>query len=283
MNFFRVHRLPLFQAPDTPAAAAPADPAVIAAADPAAGDPPAADPSPAAADPADPAAAAADPATDPAKPHGNKGAKPWFLARISEESERARIAEERAQAAEELAQRLQRNPADPAAPPAPARTDADVEARAQQIVAQRQIGNVISEGVATFEDWDDRAAILGSAGAASPEFVMDVIGVDHKNAHKILHQLADNPAEAARIAKMDTRNRIAALVRISMTASGSTEQPAPPKPAVPPKTISRAPPPPPAIDPGSAQAVDWRSDKVSDADFSKGWEENAAKRAAKRR
>lgn len=265
----------------------PVDPAVVANVTPPAADPPAVV-DPAVAPAVDPPAPATDPAAaDPVdpKPHGNKGRKPWYLDRISEESEARRQAEERARAAEELAARLQRG--DTNNPPNTPANDADVETRARQIADERvngdKIRSVISAGISNFTDWDQKAEMLGAVGAASPAFVLDVVSVDPVNAHVILHQLADDPQKAAHLAKMDTRARTIELVKMSMAANASTAAPAADtKPAPQPKTVSKAPAPPPAIEPGSAPSIDWRSDKASDADFSKGWEENARKRALRR-
>lgn len=293
MHLFRVLRLPLYQAPDAPPAADPApavDPATIA---PAAGDPPA----PIAEAPVDPGAGDPPPAplAEPAepKPHGNKGKKPWYLERISEESsEKARerdarlAAEERARNAEDLVKRLQRGGADPAPTTEPRGAEVDVEARAQQIADERlsrnTISGVVSAGVSAFDDWDSKTEMLAAVGAATPAFVLDVASVDPQNAHKILHQLADNPDKAARLAKMDSRARTIELVRMSMALSGETktEPAAAPPPA---KTVSRAPPPPPPVDPGTKKTVPWWDDSVSDADFARGWDENARNRAARGR
>ena len=271
----------------------PVDPAIAAAAAAAANAP--ADPPPASDPPTGetpPAAAATDPQAPPEsseRPHGNKGQKPWFLQRISEESQARQQAEERARNAEALLERSQaRNPADPAAPAAPRADESAIEARARQIAQEtlngEKIHGVIQEGLAAFSDWDDRAATLGAAGAATPDFVLDVISVDAKNAHTILHALADDPQKAARLARMDTRTRTIELVKMSM-ATSATNPPAAdpaPKPAPAPRKVSNAPPPPPPVEPGSSQVVDWRSDKASDADFSRGWEENARKRSIRK-
>lgn len=274
----------------------PVDPAVAAAASAAS----ASNEAPAAVNPAANETPPADPAADPAaiaaidpaepKPHGNKGKKPWYLDRISEETRRAQEAEARALNAEALLERSQtRNPADPAAPPAPRADESAIETRARQIaderVAGEKIQTVIRSGIAKFDDWDERAATLGAAGAATPDFVLDVVSVDPVNAHLILHQLADDPQKAARLAKMDTRSRTIELVKMSMAASPNAA-PAPAaeiKPAIPPKAVSRAPAPPPPVDPGSAQAVDWRTDKnISDQEWSKRWDENAKARAVRK-
>lgn len=294
MNWLRYNRLPLYQAPDVNSGAVPpVDPAVVAAADPAAGEPPVTTDPPPPVDPVDPPAtvdpAAANSQVKPVNNRGKAAPPKWALDRISEESngkalERdARLKAERER--DEALALLNRRDGD--APPAIRQPDdADVETRARQIAAdtlnRERIGTVISAGLAKFNDWEDRAATLHAAGAAGPEFVLDVFSVDPANAHIILSNLADDADKAARIAKMDPRARTIELVKMSMAASASTET-TPAKSAAPPKTVSKAPAPPPAIDPGSAQAIDWRNDKTSDADFSKGWEENAAKRAARRR
>ncbi len=268
----------------------PVDPAVAAAAaaaanapaePPAPNDPPAPEPAP--------PAAAADPAAVE-RQHGNKGAKPWFLQRIAEEAEGRRQAETRASELQAMVDRQSRSPADPAAPPAPPRADdTTVETRARQIAQDSingdKIRSVISAGVAKFPDWEQRAATLGAAGAATLDFVLDVVSVDPANAHEILHQLADDPERAAHLAKMDPRTRTIELVKMSLAAQGAAApKPAEPaKPAVPPKSVSKAPAPPPPVEPGASQAVDWRSDKATDADFSKGWDERQRERASRGR
>lgn len=243
-------------------------------------------------------AAAVDPVTvDPTaatdgepKPHGNKGKTPWWLGRISEESERARRAEERAQVAEDLLQRVRTNP-DPATPATtPPADESAIERRARQIAQEtingEKIRTVIQNGIGKFTDWDDRMATLGAAGAATPEFALDVVSVDPVNAHEILHQLADDPQKASRLARMDTRTRTIELVKMSMAAQGKTAAPAvTEKPVVPAsKTVSRAPAPPPSIEPGATALIDWRTDpNISDDEWSKHWDENQKKRGAARR
>jgi hypothetical protein len=294
MNSFRVHRLPLFQAPDTPvdpASPPVVDPAVAAAAVAAAvADPPNPDPAldPAAPPVVDPAAPPADPAVTE-RQHGNKGRKPWYLDRISEETAARQAAEQREREALELARGLQQQQRQPGATPPvqPSLDETAIETRARQIaeqtINQDKIRTVITQGISAFPDWDDRAATLGAAGAASPAFVLDVYSVDPTNAHKILHALSDDPTKAAHLAKMDPRARTVELVKMSMAAQGTAPVPAAEvKPAIPPRTVSKAPAPPPPVDPGAAQAVDWRSDKASDADFSKGWEANQIERAKRR-
>jgi len=240
------------------------------------------------------AAASSTTTTDPVAPepkvHGNKGKKPWYLDRISEETAARQAAEDRAREATELAERLQRTPPSPGET-VPRADDATIEARAAQIAEQRlasqNINSVISAGLGDFPDWDERAATLGAAGAANAAFVLDVHAVDPANAHKILHALSDDPAKAARLAKMDARTRTVELVKMSLAAQGTAAPAADPKvngnpPA--PRKVSGAPAPPPPIEPGAAQVVDWRTDKnISDADWSKKWDEDQRQKASARR
>ncbi len=270
--------------PQTP----PVDPAVVAnATPPAANEPPPAPPAsdPPAPPPAEPPIAAADDAAP--KPHGNKGRKPWYLDRISEEADRARQAEARA---EELRAQLARVATDPATPPPPAADNEAIEARARQIAQetlnQEKIKTVVSAGISKFTDWDDRMATLGAAGAATPEFALDVHSVDPLHAHEILHALADDPQKASRLARMDTRTRTIELVKLSLAAQGKVAPVQPTeKPVVPaPRTVSRAPAPPPSVEPSTTTIVDWRTDpNISDQEWSKKWDENAKQRHAARR
>lgn len=278
--------------------APPVDPAIAAAAaivDPAAGDPAAAG-----GDPAAPEPGAGD--LGPGEPKGRGGRPPkWALERISEETARAQRAEEAARLegegrrnAEAIIERMRAGNSAEAQPNATPRAPDNevIETRARQIAQEslnsEKIRTVIHSGIAKFPDWEDRAAILGAAGAATPEFVLDVVAVDPVNAHQILHQLSEDSQKAAHLAKMDPRTRTIELVKMSLAAQSTAAadpKPAEPKPSIPtPRTVSKAPAPAPAIEPGAAQTVDWRSDpNISDAEFSKQWDENAKKRSAARR
>jgi hypothetical protein len=296
MQIFRVNRLPLFQAPDTATDPnPPVDPAVAAAAaasaavDPA--NPPAAVDPPA--DPVvDPAAPAADPAGPGERVHGNKGRKPWYLDRISEETAARQAAEQRAADALELANRLQNqraaDPADPARAVVPPADEPAIERRAREIAEQtrnqEKISSVIAAGVSKYDDWDDRMATLNAAGAASAAFALDVYTADPANAHEILHALADDPTKASRLARLDPRTRMVELLKMSPAIKAAPNAASSTAPALP-RNVSRAPAPPPAIDPGATQTVDWRTDKnISDSEWSKRWdEEQRQKQAARRR
>lgn len=267
-----VHRSP--DDPVAPVADPVVDPAVVAAI-------PAADPEP----PVDP-----DPQGDPppAADHGNKGKKPWFLDRISEEASARRAAEERATNAETLLQRLQNGKPDPAAPVVPTVAPQDfqtaVRSEAARIKLSEDSTAIRDNGLKEFGSaFTDSLNILSAVGATADDVVLDLIAVDKANAHKILATLAKDPEKAAALAGMDPRRRTAELTRMSMSALAPAADPAvPPKPAVPAKQVSRAPAPPPPVDPNASKVTDWRSDEASDDEFDRGFKETMAKRSARR-
>lgn len=277
--------------PATPPAAVVADPAV------------AVDPN------APPAAPAAG--TDPgADRHGNAGKTPWFMERISQESAkrqqaetRAEAAERRAAEAEALAARLQTpgTTAAPAAPPAtpatarPATTEPRAtqdqidEAAARQVFA-RQVNDLNSAGLGTYgSQWNDHINVVAAVAPNQQQFfqfvgeVIDVVGRD--KAHEILNELGTNPEKAAALTSKTSTQRIAELTRMIMGDGKPAAAPAASAatPAAPVKTaVSKAPAPAPTLTPAASRETDWRSDDASDADFSRGWEENMKSRRVRR-
>jgi hypothetical protein len=203
--------------------------------------------------------------------------KPWFVERISEITAEKQKAETELAEYKALADKLKTQGAPPTM------DEAAIEARAQQLADQRlsheKISAVANAGVATYDDWRQRTEILEQAGAASPQFVLDVANIDPVNAHKIFHALSDDPAKAMRLARMDARSRTVELVRMSMSIAG--EQPkTETKPA--PKTVSKAPVPPPPVDGGAKKDVPWYADEQSDAEFSRNFDKKMAERAQRR-
>lgn len=180
----------------------------------------------------------------------------------------------------------------PAAAAAPASGDASFEEAVQRTVTAREAGRAITAMVAqgksefTAAEWNEKAEILGAVGAASPEFVMDVIAADPANAHKIIYSLAQDPERAASLANMDIRQRTAELTRMSMAeqAKAPAAQAAPAGGAEPPKTqISKAPAPKPPIAPHAPAAdVDPRTpegnEKMSDEQWGKWYKDTYMKR-----
>lgn len=258
---------------DPPAGDPPVDPNANAGGDPPAGDPPVGDPPPAPA---------------------SKQPPKWALDRISEETARREAAEQRAREAEALAARLQARGNDPGADPKPtpvradppANIDALVDAETTRRELNRESTAIRSAGVAEYgPGFAETLRVLHAVGAVEDAIVLDLAAVDRVNAHKILATLAQDPERAASFAQLDPRRRIAEITRMSdalKTPPAGTDPKTPPAPVVPPKTVSKAPAPPPPVDPSAVKSTDWRDDKASDAEFSKGWNENFEKRRARR-
>jgi hypothetical protein len=281
---------------DPPAADPPAPDPVVATADaPPVADPPAPDPTPE----TPPASAAPPPTMVPLR---------VLQQRVGEESNKRQAIERRATEAEQKAANLQAiidrmqaertNPPDPNAPPAPApRAAAPVEQpdiaeavrrEVDSREATRSINDVIGKGVAEFTQaqWDEKSNVLAAVGAATPEFVQDVIAVDPANAHRIIFALAEDPGKAADLASMNVRQRTAELTRMSM-AEQAKNPPAPKveTPPVAPKVpVSKAPAPTvvprthadaPDLDPRDPEA----NAKMTDQQFEKWYKGEYYKRA----
>jgi hypothetical protein len=207
----------------------------------------------------------------PEKEDGRKN--PWYLKRISETSERARLAEEEAANLKAMLDRLQA-PKETPTVTQPANTP-DFQTAVQREAAKLRLAEdstaIRDAGYREFgQEFGQNLAILNAAGAVSDDIVLDLIAVDKPNAHKILATLAQDPDRAAALANMDSRRRTAELTRISMAANAPTT-PAPKTPAAPTKQVSRAPAPPPPVEPSATKTVPWYSDEASDADFDKGF------------
>jgi hypothetical protein len=192
-----------------------------------------------------------------------------------------------------LLERFQRAPngADPNASPAPAPrpteqgySQQDIDRRAAELNFQRDASAVSEAGNRAYgQRWADSINILGSFNLNTADFisaVMDVAGRD--KTHEIVNEIAQNPETAATLASMTPTRRIAELTRMAerMTtkaATPATSVPVAPA-AAPAKNVSKAPPPAPSVTANAGQVVDWRSDKASDEDFSKGWNERYLRR-----
>ena len=195
---------------------------------------------------------------------------------------------------EAILQRMQQpkpgEPERPRAAPAPAAGEPNFEQAVQTAVTQREanraISAMVSAGRAAFTpaEWNEKAEILGAVGAASPEFVMDVIAADPVNAHKIIFTLAQDPERAAELVNMDMRQRTAELTRMSMAEQAKTPSGEKPAPEAPKPAVSRAPAPKPAIAPRAAAVeVDPTTPdgdaKMSDAEWEKWYKNKYMKRA----
>ena len=230
-------------------------------------------------------------APDPAPPPPVKKEAPaWAFKRISEESakaqqaiERAQEAERRAAAAEALAARLQSGQSVPH-DPQPQNNQIDpalIRAEAERIRFSEDVNDLRSKGYAEFgTSFNDTIAALGALGAATPEFVSDVLAIDKANAHKIFKTLAEDGERAVALAGMTSRQRIAELAR--MTIPTKAAEPAPKAPAAPARQVSAAPAPAPAVVPTTTKTLPAYSDELSDAEFTRQFNERQAARRAKR-
>jgi hypothetical protein len=249
------------RAPDEPAAIIdPIDP--VLAADPVAADPvvdPVADP---AADPAavaDPAPSAPAPLMMPMKTFQK------VVGEVREEKRQERAAreaaEQKAADLQAIIERMQADPAVPAAAPKPAAPAAPVPTEFQAAVKAQAAHDrfvedtvgVRNAGMSAFPDFAQSLDILAAVGATTnDDFVADLLAVDKAGAHILVDKLAKDPEKAASLVGMDSRRRIAELTR--MADAPKTEiKPEAPKPAA----ISKAPAPAPRLAPlASAPEVD---------------------------
>lgn len=209
--------------------------------------------------------------TEPETPEAeDKRKNPWFLKRISAEAEARRVAEAERDNFKALAERLQAGKTEtPPAPPPAQDFQTAVQREAARMRLSEDSTSIRDAGFREFgQSFKQNLDILNAAGAVSDDMVLDLIAVDKDNAHKILATLAQDPDRATAIAAMDSRRRTAELTRISMAASTPTQAAAPKAPA---KQVSRAPAPPPPVEPSATKTVPWWSDDASDADFDKGF------------
>jgi hypothetical protein len=269
MDLLRTYFVPVFQAPDAPGENA--DPPVVVP-------DPAVNPEP----PLEPVASAAkmvpvDVMVREITP---------LRAKVRETE--AELAAERRKNAEqnELLARLQ-NPNNPQ-PPArqtiqPPPLD-DVDRRAAELVFRRDAQQVSETGLKTYgQGWVDAVNALNAYGVNSDDFVSSVIEIDHGKAHEIMHAIAQDGEKAIALANMSPARRIAEITRMAMAPAAQKTEPTPPAaPVAPAKTVSKAPPPPPPVDPSASKVKDWRSDDASDDEFTAGFNETMAKRAARR-
>lgn len=191
--------------------------------------------------------------------------------------------------ARQLLERFQRQPGtDPNAAPAPAQrsteqvySQQDIDRRATELNFQRDAQAVKDAGAKSYGDrWDGYVNILASLGLDTMEFVssiMDVAGRD--KTHEVVHEIVQDPVAAAALARLSPVRRIAELTRMAERMTNKSAAPATSASAAPPaKTVSKAPPPAPRVESNAGQMTDWRSDKASDDEFSKGWNERYLRR-----
>jgi hypothetical protein len=99
--------------------------------------------------------------------------------------------------------------------------DAEFDRAVEQAAAQRELArntqDVFDAGVRDYQDFRDSLNIMAAVGATSDEFAADLVAVDKANAHKIIHELAQNPELSKRLAAMSYRQRVAELTKMSLT------------------------------------------------------------------
>ena len=217
----------------------------------------------------------------------DKRKNPWFLKRISAEAEARRIAEQKASDLEAMVERLQKGQTEPpttSVAPNSAEWQTAVQREAARMRLQDDSTAIRDAGFREYgHAFQQNLAILNAAGAVSDDIVMDLIAVDKDNAHKILATLAEDPERAASLAGMDSRRRVAELTRISDRMATKVETIAPKTAAPAAKQVSKAPAPPPAIEPSATKTKNWRADDATEEEFQRGWEARMKERGIGRR
>jgi hypothetical protein len=142
------------------------------------------------------------------------------------------------QAAREQLERIQ--PRDPNAQPTPAEYDAQLEQRAAQLIERRETAAkqeaAIARGNAAFPDFTQRCNQIAEMGAAdNPAFMATIWEVPE--AHQVISDLAEHPAEAARILKLPPARMALELAKLSQAIATPAAAPAPVK------ATTAAPPP----------------------------------------
>lgn len=200
----------------------------------------------------------------------------WAIDKISEKEQKLRenndrlsAAERRASEAEALAERLQRGDSTqtntgPILNQEEFKKEVQREAAAQRF--HEDTVKVKSSGFTQFgANFQETLQILNAVGATSDDFVLDVLAVDKNNAHVLLDKLAKDPERTAALAGMDSRSRIAELTRLTMAVPAEkTEIKQEVKPT---KQVSKAPNPPPVVEPSSSKTIDGYSDEATDEQF----------------
>ena len=162
--------------------------------------------------------------------------------------------------------------------------DAEVDRRADYKLFLRDVASMRQQGEEAFGkgEFDGVVQNLAAYGADNDEFIRQVMAVDRSNAHVMLKDLADDPARAIGLVNMNPTQRIAELTRMSINSKAGKSVELAPVAKVAPKAISAAPKPAPAISASSSTTVDWRSDKASDDEFTKGFNDMLKNRRARR-
>ena len=165
--------------------------------------------------------------------------------------------------------------------------DADeVTQRALEIVMARDGQEISADGHKSYGgNWAQSVERLNAAGLNSGQFVGTVVEVaGHRDAHKVMHAIAQDPTLAASFAGMSPARKVAAITKVYDRMSEQSNAATPPAAQISAEPVRNAfsttPPAARAAAP-SKPAVDWRSDAASDEEFSRGWHDMSARRGHK--
>lgn len=162
--------------------------------------------------------------------------------------------------------------------------DAEIDRRADYKLFLREVADMRQSGEASFgkPDFDGVIQSLTAYGADNDEFIRHVMAVDRANAHAMLKDIAEDPARAIGLVNMNPTQRLAELTRMSIAAKTKTTPAPTQERTAAPRAVSNAPRPAPALSSSTSASADWRADKATDAEFSKGFDDHWAKRAIRR-
>lgn len=160
-------------------------------------------------------------------------------------------------------------PKDPNAPLTRADIDRHIEERAQAIIAEREQKATneawVAKGAAEYSDFNARCNVLADLGAGENPAFMAAIG-KLPTGHKVIAELADDPAEVTRILELSPVELGMEIASISARISAAdAPDPAPPPPVV----VTAAPPP---IKPLATRArADVRPEDMSSEQYMAWW------------
>lgn len=226
-----------------------------------------------------------DETADPApKEHHLKGKTPWYMERINEETNKRRLIEEQlgqksreAEDARAMLERLQAGDKTVTTTKTePQDIDALVDARAEQKLFNQDCNAVAELGARHIPDFKAKLDVLRSIGVVNDDFLKDIFAVDKAGAHKILGNLSENEELANSMVRMDSRSRIAALTRMTMTEKPINPLQAPTPKAAP---VSKVPAPKPVVN-ASSGVENMDENDMSDEQWSVWRKKELAKQRA---
>ena len=229
---------------------------------------------------------------EPVQPPARARPSDPIMGELTTQRQRRREAEERAaQVAREnadlraMVERLSKGqaPQDGSRPhpqPQPTIDDAAINRMAEYKLFLRDVENLRARGTSQYgAEFTNTIRNLGAVGADQDPFVHSVLAVGGDKAHELLHELAQDIDKTVGLVNMRPEHRIAELTRMTMKAQqaapAATEAA---KPAAAGRGVSKAPAPAPALNSSTSKTVDWRDDKSSDEEYTRGFNEKMQKR-----